>query len=178
MDGAQEPDHRAGALHERQAVLAPRTSTRRPTRNCAKALPLVEANAGAEAGNAVPAGPGQLQDGEGQPERAQESANYFRACAALKSPFQATAATNLKAHHDGVSRNQVNLLIPNLGSTSLKYQILEMPSETVLGKGRLERVANYRDAIRTDPDRRDGDRRRGVEGRACRPELSRHVRGG
>jgi acetate kinase len=43
----------------------------------------------------------------------------------------------------------VNLLIPNLGSTSLKYQILEMPSETVLGKGRLERVTNYRDAIQT-----------------------------
>jgi acetate kinase len=43
----------------------------------------------------------------------------------------------------------VNLLIPNLGSTSLKYQILEMPSETALAKGRLERVANYRDAIAT-----------------------------
>lgn len=43
----------------------------------------------------------------------------------------------------------MNLLIPNLGSTSLKYQILEMPSEAVLGKGRLERVANYRDAIQT-----------------------------
>jgi acetate kinase len=43
----------------------------------------------------------------------------------------------------------VNLLIPNLGSTSLKYQILEMPSERVLGKGRLERVADYRDAIQT-----------------------------
>jgi acetate kinase len=43
----------------------------------------------------------------------------------------------------------VNLLVPNLGSTSLKYQILEMPSETVLGKGRLERVTNYRDAIQT-----------------------------
>jgi acetate kinase len=41
----------------------------------------------------------------------------------------------------------VNLLIPNLGSTSLKYQILEMPAETVLAKGRLERVTNYRDAI-------------------------------
>src|ERR1017187_6745351 len=43
--------------------------------------------------------------------------------------------------------NPVNLLIPNLGSTSLKYQILEMPSETVLAKGRLERVTNYRKAI-------------------------------
>ena len=41
----------------------------------------------------------------------------------------------------------MNLLIPNLGSTSLKFQILEMPSETVLAKGRLERVTNYRDAI-------------------------------
>src|SRR5689334_7479343 len=42
----------------------------------------------------------------------------------------------------------MNLLIPNLGSTSLKYQVLQMPSETVLAKGRLERVANYADAIR------------------------------
>ena len=42
----------------------------------------------------------------------------------------------------------MNLLIPNLGSTSLKYQILAMPAETVLAKGRLERVADYRDAIR------------------------------
>src|SRR5450756_1739170 len=46
-----------------------------------------------------------------------------------------------------IQGNQVNLLIPNLGSTSLKYQILEMPSETVLAKGRLERVTNYREAI-------------------------------
>ena len=42
----------------------------------------------------------------------------------------------------------MNLLIPNLGSTSLKYQILEMPSETVLAKGRLERVTDYREAIK------------------------------
>jgi acetate kinase len=41
----------------------------------------------------------------------------------------------------------MNLLIPNLGSTSLKYQILEMPSERVLARGRLERVTNYREAI-------------------------------
>ncbi len=41
----------------------------------------------------------------------------------------------------------MNLLIPNLGSTSLKYQVLEMPSEKVLAKGRLERVTDYRDAI-------------------------------
>ena len=42
----------------------------------------------------------------------------------------------------------MNLLIPNLGSTSLKYQIIEMPSEKVLARGRLERVADYREAIR------------------------------
>uniref|UniRef100_Q021Y1 Acetate kinase n=1 Tax=Solibacter usitatus (strain Ellin6076) TaxID=234267 RepID=Q021Y1_SOLUE len=41
----------------------------------------------------------------------------------------------------------MNLLIPNLGSTSLKYQILEMPSETAIAKGRLERVTDYREAI-------------------------------
>ena len=41
----------------------------------------------------------------------------------------------------------MNLLIPNLGSTSLKYQILEMPSEKALAKGKLERVSDYRAAI-------------------------------
>jgi len=41
----------------------------------------------------------------------------------------------------------MNLLIPNLGSTSLKYRIVEMPSETSLAKGRLERVKDYREAI-------------------------------
>ncbi|HWB85256.1 MAG TPA: acetate/propionate family kinase [Bryobacteraceae bacterium] len=41
----------------------------------------------------------------------------------------------------------MNLLIPNLGSTSLKYQILEMPSEKVLTRGKLERVRDYREAI-------------------------------
>ena len=41
----------------------------------------------------------------------------------------------------------MNLLVPNLGSTSLKYQILEMPSEKVLARGRLERVSDYRAAI-------------------------------
>jgi len=41
----------------------------------------------------------------------------------------------------------VNILVPNLGSTSLKYQLLEMPSERVLACGRLERVSDYRAAI-------------------------------
>jgi acetate kinase len=50
-------------------------------------------------------------------------------------------------------KTTMNFLIPNLGSTSVKYQILEMPSERVLAKGRMERVTNYREAIeriRTD----------------------------
>ncbi|HUA63916.1 MAG TPA: hypothetical protein VML19_34530 [Verrucomicrobiae bacterium] len=41
----------------------------------------------------------------------------------------------------------MNILIPNLGSTSLKYQVISMPAETVLAKGRLERVTDYRSAI-------------------------------
>src|ERR1039458_9651662 len=41
----------------------------------------------------------------------------------------------------------MNLLVPNLGSTSLKYQILEMPGEAVLAKGKLERVADYGAAL-------------------------------
>jgi len=42
----------------------------------------------------------------------------------------------------------MNILVPNLGSTSLKYQLLAMPSEELLAKGRFERVADYREAIR------------------------------
>src|SRR6266446_1389494 len=41
----------------------------------------------------------------------------------------------------------MNILVPNLGSTSVKYQILEMPGEAPLARGRLERVRDYRDAI-------------------------------
>jgi len=42
----------------------------------------------------------------------------------------------------------MNILVPNLGSTSLKYQLLEMPSGKVLTRGRLERVTDYASAIR------------------------------
>jgi acetate kinase len=41
----------------------------------------------------------------------------------------------------------MNILVPNLGSTSLKYQVLSMPEESVLARGRFERVSNYEDAI-------------------------------
>jgi acetate kinase len=45
----------------------------------------------------------------------------------------------------------MNILVPNLGSTSLKYQILEMPGERVLAQGRLERVTDYQSAIAQIP---------------------------
>lgn len=41
----------------------------------------------------------------------------------------------------------MNILVANLGSTSLKYRVLEMPSERLLAKGALERVTDYRQAI-------------------------------
>ncbi|MGH9719351.1 MAG: acetate kinase, partial [Bryobacteraceae bacterium] len=41
----------------------------------------------------------------------------------------------------------MNILVANLGSTSLKYQILDMPAERELAKGKYERVRDYRDAI-------------------------------
>lgn len=52
----------------------------------------------------------------------------------------------------------MNILIPNLGSTSLKYQIMRMPEEAVLARGRFERVTNYRtviEEIRSAPERVD-----------------------
>src|SRR5437773_12123137 len=41
----------------------------------------------------------------------------------------------------------MNILVPNLGSTSLKFQILDMPAEMSLAAGRIERVRDYREAI-------------------------------
>jgi acetate kinase len=45
----------------------------------------------------------------------------------------------------------MNILVPNLGSTSLKYQLREMPSERLLLKGRMERVGDYAQAIASLP---------------------------
>ena len=46
-------------------------------------------------------------------------------------------------------------LIPNIGSTSFKFRVLDMPEETVLAQGRIERIgqpggecADYPSAIR------------------------------
>lgn len=41
----------------------------------------------------------------------------------------------------------MNILVPNLGSTSIKYQILAMPAEVVLARGKVERVTDYGEGI-------------------------------
>jgi len=43
------------------------------------------------------------------------------------------------------------VLVPNLGSTSLKYQLLDMPAERVLVRGKIERIGSQ-DAIVTRTD--------------------------
>jgi acetate kinase len=41
----------------------------------------------------------------------------------------------------------MRVLVPNLGSTSLKYQLLEMDDERVLARGRIESVRDHRAAV-------------------------------
>jgi acetate kinase len=45
----------------------------------------------------------------------------------------------------------MNILVPNLGSTSLKYRIFEMPDERIILDGRLERVTDYENAVSQIP---------------------------
>jgi len=45
----------------------------------------------------------------------------------------------------------MNILIANLGSTSIKYQLRRMPAGEVFLKGKIERVADYRAAIASLP---------------------------
>ena len=62
-----------------------------------KALPLVESNPALKPETLFLLGLANYKMASGgNAERAQDSATYFRACAAIKSPFQATAAANLK----------------------------------------------------------------------------------
>ena len=63
----------------------------------------------------------------------------------------------------------MNILVPNLGSTSLKYRILEMPSEVELAAGKLERVRDYREAIGTIQT--GSVQRGGVQGSPCWPRY-------
>jgi Tfp pilus assembly protein PilF len=65
-----------------------------------KALPMIEATPGLAAIKPeilFTLGLYSYGQAKSNPEKAQESAHYFRQCAALKSPYQAKAAANLKA---------------------------------------------------------------------------------
>jgi acetate kinase len=43
----------------------------------------------------------------------------------------------------------MRVLVPNLGSTSLKYQLIEMADEEVLAKGRIERIGDVQSPVTT-----------------------------
>jgi len=45
----------------------------------------------------------------------------------------------------------MNILVPNLGSTSFKYQLREMPPARILFRGKIERVEDYLQAIASLP---------------------------
>jgi len=72
-----------------------------------------------------------------------DAKKFTKACADIKGPLQAPCQKNWR-----VAGGPMNILVPNLGSTSLKYQVLEMPAERVLKRGRMERVSNYAEAVR------------------------------
>jgi tetratricopeptide (TPR) repeat protein len=61
-----------------------------------KALPLVEANPEMKAEVLFRLGLANYNMAKGSPERAQDAATFFRQCSAIKSPYQPTAATNVK----------------------------------------------------------------------------------
>jgi hypothetical protein len=61
-----------------------------------KALPLVESNVQLKPEVLFLLGLANYKMASGNAERAQDSATFFRSCAGIKSPFQATAAANLK----------------------------------------------------------------------------------
>jgi tetratricopeptide (TPR) repeat protein len=61
-----------------------------------KALPLVESNPALKPETLFRLGLANYNLAKSSPERAQDSATYFRQCAAITGPFQTTAAGNLK----------------------------------------------------------------------------------
>ncbi len=75
----------------------------------------------------------------------------------------------------------MKILVPNIGSTSFKYRLIDMDDETVLAEGKIERIGrpggdcpDYPTAIGRCLDALD---RRGQApgrpGRSCRPSASR-----
>jgi tetratricopeptide (TPR) repeat protein len=62
-----------------------------------KALPLLDTTPALKPETLFRLGLANYKMATGKPERAQEAANYFRQCAAIAGPYQATAAKNLKS---------------------------------------------------------------------------------
>jgi acetate kinase len=48
-----------------------------------------------------------------------------------------------------MGRFDLKVLVPNLGSTSLKYQLLEMDGERVLARGKIERIGGAQSVVTT-----------------------------
>ena len=76
----------------------------------------------------------------------------------------------------------MRVLIPNLGSTSLKYKLLEFPAEQQLAAGRMERIgrpggdaASYRDAIAQVMNAVGAVDARWLQGSSRWPALPRHL---
>ena len=133
--------HGTGALPERQAV-PQREQFRQSGCGITRRAAVGGRQRSRQARGAVYAGAFQFQTGQ-----AAGGGELFPRLRGHQESVPANGNNQSGASENTIHWNQVNLLIPNLGSTSLKYQILEMPSETVLAKGRLERVTNYREAI-------------------------------
>ena len=63
----------------------------------------------------------------------------------------------------------MKVLIPNLGSTSLKYQLLETENETVLARGKIDRIGGAESQIDLLGDgERTGVAKRGACARSSR----------
>ena len=63
----------------------------------------------------------------------------------------------------------MRILVPNLGSTSLKYQLIDMPGEQVLARGKMERIGSLNSRI-THWDLRGG-KTESVKGLASHKEA-------
>ncbi len=63
----------------------------------------------------------------------------------------------------------MRILVPNLGSTSLKYQLIDMPGEEVLARGKMERIGSLNSQI-THWDPRGG-KTESVKGLASHKEA-------
>jgi acetate kinase len=74
----------------------------------------------------------------------------------------------------------VKVLVPNLGSTSLKYQLIDMAGERVLARGRIERIGGAQAVITTwDAEGKPMQTTAAIaDHRAAIQQLLKHLQGG